>query len=134
MTIKKAVIPVGGLGTRFLPATKAQPKEMLPIVDKPAVQYIVEEAVKSGIESIIFITGRNKKSIEDHFDKSIELEQMLEEKHKFNMLKEVQTISSIASIHYIWSKRAVRTSVMLFFVPSSLLEMSRLPFFLEMIL
>jgi len=83
MTIKKAVIPVGGLGTRFLPATKAQPKEMLPIVDKPAVQYIVEEAVKSGIESIIFITGRNKKSIEDHFDKSIELEQMLEEKHKF---------------------------------------------------
>ncbi|WP_427127095.1 UTP--glucose-1-phosphate uridylyltransferase GalU [Priestia megaterium] len=104
MTIKKAVIPVGGLGTRFLPATKAQPKEMLPIVDKPAVQYIVEEAVKSGIESIIFITGRNKKSIEDHFDKSIELEQMLEEKHKFNMLKEVQTISSMASIHYIRQK------------------------------
>ncbi|MCM3254747.1 UTP--glucose-1-phosphate uridylyltransferase GalU [Priestia aryabhattai] len=101
MTIKKAVIPVGGLGTRFLPATKAQPKEMLPIVDKPAVQYIVEEAVKSGIESIIFITGRNKKSIEDHFDKSIELEQMLEEKHKFDMLKEVQRISSMASIHYI---------------------------------
>ena len=104
MTIKKAVIPVGGLGTRFLPATKAQPKEMLPIVDKPAVQYIVEEAVKSGIESIIFITGRNKKSIEDHFDKSIELEQMLEEKHKFDMLKEVQTISSMASIHYIRQK------------------------------
>jgi UTP--glucose-1-phosphate uridylyltransferase len=104
MTIKKAVIPVGGLGTRFLPATKAQPKEMLPIVDKPAVQYIVEEAVKSGIESIIFITGRNKKSIEDHFDKSIELEQMLEEKHKFNMLKEVQTISSMTSIHYIRQK------------------------------
>ncbi|MED3895554.1 UTP--glucose-1-phosphate uridylyltransferase GalU [Priestia aryabhattai] len=104
MTIKKAVIPVGGLGTRFLPATKAQPKEMLPIVDKPAVQYIVEEAVKSGIESIIFITGRNKKSIEDHFDKSIELEQMLEEKHKFEMLKEVQTISSMASIHYIRQK------------------------------
>ncbi len=104
MTIKKAVIPVGGLGTRFLPATKAQPKEMLPIVDKPAVQYIVEEAVKSGIESIIFIAGRNKKSIEDHFDKSIELEQMLEEKHKFDMLKEVQTISSMASIHYIRQK------------------------------
>jgi UTP--glucose-1-phosphate uridylyltransferase len=104
MMIKKAVIPVGGLGTRFLPATKAQPKEMLPIVDKPAVQYIVEEAVKSGIESIIFITGRNKKSIEDHFDKSIELEQMLEEKHKFDMLKEVQTISSMASIHYIRQK------------------------------
>ncbi|AEN90021.1 UTP--glucose-1-phosphate uridylyltransferase YngB [Priestia megaterium WSH-002] len=77
---------------------------MLPIVDKPAVQYIVEEAVKSGIESIIFITGRNKKSIEDHFDKSIELEQMLEEKHKYEMLKEVQTISSMASIHYIRQK------------------------------
>jgi len=107
MTIKKAVIPVGGLGTRFLPATKAQPKEMLPIVDKPAVQYIVEEAVKSGIESIIFITGRNKKSIEDHFDKSIELEQMLEEKHRFEMLKEVQTISSMASIHYIRQKESL---------------------------
>jgi len=133
MTIKKAVIPVGGLGTRFLPATKAQPKEMLPIVDKPAVQYIVEEAVKSGIESIIFITGRNKKSIEDHFDKSIELEQMLEEKHKFQMLKEVQTISSMASIHYIRQKEPLGLGHV-FFVPNSLLEMSRLPFFLETIL
>ncbi|NRD77913.1 UTP--glucose-1-phosphate uridylyltransferase GalU [Bacillus sp. BRMEA1] len=104
MKIKKAVIPVGGLGTRFLPATKAQPKEMLPIVDKPAVQYIVEEAVASGIESIIFITGRNKKSIEDHFDKSIELEQMLEEKQKLEVLNEIQQISSMANIHYIRQK------------------------------
>lgn len=104
MKIKKAVIPVGGLGTRFLPATKAQPKEMLPVVDKPAVQYIVEEAVASGIESIIFITGRNKKSIEDHFDKSVELELMLEEKQKVDVLKEVQQISSMANIHYIRQK------------------------------
>ncbi|KOO44233.1 UTP--glucose-1-phosphate uridylyltransferase GalU [Priestia koreensis] len=104
MKIKKAVIPVAGLGTRFLPATKAQPKEMLPIVDKPAVQYIVEEAVQSGIESIIFVTGKNKKSIEDHFDKSIELEQLLEEKGKYDQLKEVQGISSMATIHYIRQK------------------------------
>ncbi|MEH7418409.1 UTP--glucose-1-phosphate uridylyltransferase GalU [Neobacillus drentensis] len=104
MKIKKAVIPVGGLGTRFLPATKAQPKEMLPIVDKPAVQYIVEEAVASGIESIIFITGRNKKSIEDHFDKSVELELLLEEKQKVDILKEVQQISSMSNIHYIRQK------------------------------
>lgn len=80
MKIRKAVIPAAGLGTRFLPATKAQPKEMLPIVDKPAIQYIVEEAVRAGIESILIVTGRNKKSIEDHFDKSVELEQMLWEK------------------------------------------------------
>ena len=90
--IKKAVIPAAGLGTRFLPATKAQPKEMLPIVDKPAIQYIVEEAVASGIESIIIVTGRNKKSIEDHFDRSIELEQMLQKKGKIDMLDKVQLI------------------------------------------
>jgi UTP--glucose-1-phosphate uridylyltransferase len=104
MTIKKAVIPAAGLGTRFLPATKAQPKEMLPIVDKPAIQYIVEEAVQSGIESIIIVTGRNKKSIEDHFDKSVELEQLLEEKGKEKLLREVREISSLASIHYIRQK------------------------------
>ena len=80
MTIKKAIIPAAGLGTRILPATKALPKEMLPIVDKPAIQYIVEEAVKAGIENILIVTGRNKKSIEDHFDKSVELEQALWEK------------------------------------------------------
>ncbi len=80
MKIRKAIIPAAGLGTRFLPATKAQPKEMLPIVDKPTIQYIVEEAVNSGIEEIIIVTGRNKRSIEDHFDKSIELELELEKK------------------------------------------------------
>lgn len=84
LNIKKAVIPAAGLGTRFLPATKAQPKEMLPIIDKPAIQYIVEEAVQSGIEDILIITGRNKKSIEDHFDRSIELEHTLLEKGKKN--------------------------------------------------
>ncbi len=82
MKVKKAIIPAAGLGTRFLPATKAQPKEMLPIVDKPTIQYIIEEAVKSGIEQILIITGRNKRAIEDHFDKSIELEKELEEKGK----------------------------------------------------
>ncbi|KWX76478.1 UTP--glucose-1-phosphate uridylyltransferase GalU [Paenibacillus jilunlii] len=104
MKIRKAVIPAAGLGTRFLPATKAQPKEMLPIVDKPAIQYIVEEAVRSGIESIIIVTGRNKKSIEDHFDKSVELEQTLLEKEKLDLLREVQAISGLASIHYIRQK------------------------------
>ncbi len=101
MKIRKAVIPAAGLGTRFLPATKAQPKEMLPIVDKPAIQYIVEEAVRSGIESILIVTGRNKKSIEDHFDKSVELEQTLWEKGKTDLLLEIQNISDMANIHYI---------------------------------
>jgi len=101
MKIKKAVIPAAGLGTRILPATKAQPKEMLPIVDKPAIQYIVEEAVASGIESILIVTGRNKKSIEDHFDKSVELEQTLLEKGKHELLAEIQGISGLANIHYI---------------------------------
>jgi UTP--glucose-1-phosphate uridylyltransferase len=101
MTIKKAIIPAAGLGTRILPATKAQPKEMLPIVDKPAIQYIVEEAVKAGIENILIVTGRNKKSIEDHFDKSIELEQALLEKGKLDLLSEIQHISHMANIHFI---------------------------------
>ncbi|QOS78759.1 UTP--glucose-1-phosphate uridylyltransferase GalU [Paenibacillus sp. JNUCC31] len=104
MRIKKAVIPAAGLGTRFLPATKAQPKEMLPIVDKPAIQYIVEEAVQSGIENIIIVTGRNKKSIEDHFDKSVELEYSLYAKGKQALLEEVQAISEMASIHFIRQK------------------------------
>jgi UDP-glucose pyrophosphorylase len=82
MSIKKAIIPAAGLGTRFLPATKSQPKEMLPIVDKPTIQYIVEEAVASGIEEILIITGRNKRSIEDHFDKSMELENELKTRAK----------------------------------------------------
>lgn len=104
MKVKKAIIPAAGLGTRFLPATKAQAKEMLPIVDKPAIQYIVEEAVKSGIESIIIVTGRNKRSIEDHFDKSIELEQSLIEKGKMDTLSEIRKIAEMTDIHYIRQK------------------------------
>lgn len=99
--IRKAVIPAAGLGTRFLPATKAQPKEMLPIVDKPTLQYIIEEAIDSGIEEILIVTGRSKKSIEDHFDRSIELEIELEQKSKYEMLKMVQEISNMVNIHYI---------------------------------
>lgn len=102
--IRKAVIPAAGLGTRFLPATKAQPKEMLPIVDKPAIQYIIEEAVQSGIEDILIITGRNKRAIEDHFDRSIELEQNLIEKGKTDLLDEMQDIANLANIHYIRQK------------------------------
>lgn len=102
--IKKAVIPAAGLGTRFLPVTKAQPKEMLPIVDKPTIQYIIEEAVASGIEEILIITGRNKKCIEDHFDKSVELELELEKNGKQDMLKLVREISDMVDIHYIRQK------------------------------
>ncbi|MGG1676510.1 UTP--glucose-1-phosphate uridylyltransferase GalU [Neobacillus sp. NRS-1170] len=105
MSIKKAVIPAAGLGTRFLPATKAQPKEMLPIVDKPTIQYIVEEAVASGIEDIIIVTGRNKRAIEDHFDYSIELELELEEKDKQELLTMVKDISTMVNIHYIRQKK-----------------------------
>ena len=104
MKVKKAIIPAAGLGTRFLPATKAQPKEMLPIVDKPTIQYIIEEAVASGIEEILIITGRNKKCIEDHFDKSIELELELEKSGKEEMLKMVRNISDMVDIHYIRQK------------------------------
>lgn len=104
MKVRKAIIPAAGLGTRFLPATKAQPKEMLPIVDKPAIQYIVEEAVASGIEDIIIISGRNKRAIEDHFDKSYELEETLLKKGKFDILNEVQDITNLANIHYIRQK------------------------------
>lgn len=98
--VRKAIIPAGGLGTRFLPATKAQPKEMLPIIDKPAIQYIVEEAVASGIESIMIVTGRNKRAIEDHFDKSYELEAELEAHGKAEMLELVRSISHLAEIVY----------------------------------
>ena len=101
MKVRKAVIPAAGLGTRFLPATKAQPKEMLPIVDKPAIQSVVEEAVRAGITDILIITGRGKRSIEDHFDRSFELEHFLETKGKFDELKEVREISEMAMIHYI---------------------------------
>ena len=104
MKVKKAIIPAAGLGTRFLPATKAQPKEMLPIVDKSTIQYIIEEAVASGIEEILIITGRNKKCIEDHFDKSIELELELEKSGKTELLEMVKNISDMVDIHYIRQK------------------------------
>ena len=102
--LRKAIIPAAGLGTRFLPATKAQPKEMLPIVDKPTLQYIIEEAIESGIEEILIITGRNKKSIEDHFDRSVELELELEHKGKVEMLEMVKSISNMVDIHFIRQK------------------------------
>ncbi len=102
--IQKAIIPAAGLGIRFLPATKAQPKEMLPIVDKPAIQYIIEEAVKSGIKDILIISGRGKRAIEDHFDKSYELEETLVSKQKWEILEVVQRISEMANIHYIRQK------------------------------
>jgi UTP--glucose-1-phosphate uridylyltransferase len=101
MKVKKAIIPAAGLGTRFLPATKAQPKEMLAIVDKPAIQYVVEEAVSVGINDLLIISGRGKRTIEDHFDRSFELEYYLENKGKFDDLKQVREISEMASIHYI---------------------------------
>jgi len=104
VTIKKAVIPAAGLGTRFLPATKAQPKEMLPVVDKPTIQFVVEEAVNSGIEDILIITGRNKTSIEDHFDRNIELELTLDEKGKDDELSMIKQISEMANIFYIRQK------------------------------
>lgn len=99
--ITKAVIPAAGMGTRFLPATKAQPKEMLPIVDKPTIQYLVEEAVASGIEDVLIITGRGKRSIEDHFDRSMELEMLLEVKQDRQRLQTVRAISDMANIFYV---------------------------------
>jgi UTP--glucose-1-phosphate uridylyltransferase len=99
--VRKAVIPAAGLGTRFLPATKAQPKEMLPLVDKPAIQYVVEEAVSVGITDILVITGRGKRSLEDHFDRSFELEYYLEEGGKLAELAEMRRIAEMAEIHYV---------------------------------
>jgi UTP--glucose-1-phosphate uridylyltransferase len=99
--VVKAVIPAAGLGTRFLPATKAQPKEMLPVVDKPAIQYVVEEAVRAGIRDILIVTGRGKRTLEDHFDRSAELEHYLETSGKHDELKQVREVSEMASIHYI---------------------------------
>ena len=104
MRVKKAVIPAAGLGTRFLPATKAQPKEMLPLVDKPAIQFVVEQAVEAGIRDILIITGRGKRTLEDHFDRSYELEWRLEQAGKFDDLKVVREISDMAMIHYIRQK------------------------------
>ncbi len=99
--VRKAVIPAAGLGTRFLPATKAQPKEMLPVVDKPAIQYVVEEAVRSGIDDILIITGRGKRTLEDHFDRSIELEAELHAKGKDDLLDQVLQLADLAEIHYV---------------------------------
>jgi len=107
MKVKKAVFPVAGLGTRFLPATKSSPKEMLPLIDKPLVQYVVEEAVASGIEQILFVTGRGKRAIEDHFDISIELEWHLEEKGKQQTLKTVREIADMLDIFYVRQKKAL---------------------------
>lgn len=104
MRIRKAIIPAAGMGTRFLPATKAMPKEMLPIIDKPGIQYIVEEAVASGIEDILIVTGKGKRAIEDHFDSSYELEQSLLLKGKLDLLSEVQKASDLTDIHYIRQK------------------------------
>lgn len=106
MKVKKAIIPAAGLGTRFLPATKAQPKEMLPIVDKPTIQFIVEEAIDSGIEEILIVTGRNKRAIEDHFDRSVELELELSNKGKHELLKQVRDISNLVDIYYVRQKEA----------------------------
>ncbi|EHQ88758.1 UTP--glucose-1-phosphate uridylyltransferase GalU [Desulfosporosinus youngiae] len=105
--IRKAIIPAAGLGTRFLPATKAQPKEMLPIVDKPTIQYIVEEAISAGIEDIVIVTGRNKRAIEDHFDRSMELEGFLEKNAKDELLDLVRDIARMADIYYVRQKEAL---------------------------
>lgn len=99
--VRKAVIPAAGLGTRFLPATKSQPKEMLPVIDKPTIQYVVEEAVRAGITDILIITGRGKRAIEDHFDRNFELEFYLEQGKKDDLLEQVQSVSEMADIHYI---------------------------------
>ncbi|MFD2116556.1 UTP--glucose-1-phosphate uridylyltransferase GalU [Paenibacillus yanchengensis] len=104
MKVRKAIIPAAGLGTRFLPATKAMPKEMLPIVDKPTIQYIVEEAIESGIEQIIIVTGKGKRAIEDHFDNYMELESKLEQANKLELLQEVRKSSEMVDIHYIRQK------------------------------
>ena len=105
MSVKKAVIPAAGLGTRFLPVTKAQPKEMLPIVDTPTIQYVIEEAVAAGIEDILIIIGKGKRAIEDHFDRSFELENQLQEKQEIENLKLIQKIADLANIHYIRQKQ-----------------------------
>ena len=104
MRVRKAVFPAAGLGTRFLPATKAQPKEMLPLVDKPAIQYVVEEAVASGLDQIIIVTGRNKRAIEDHFDTAFELEYYLNDRGKTEELSQIKTISELAEVSYVRQK------------------------------
>jgi len=107
MRIRKAVFPAAGLGTRFLPATKAQPKEMLPLVDKPLIQYVVEEAVQAGVRNITIITGRGKNAIEDHFDVSYELEQVLSARDKKDLLAEIRSISNMVNVTYVRQKEAL---------------------------
>src|SRR6266404_3731591 len=104
MRVRKGVFPAAGLGTRFLPATKAQPKEMLPLVDKPTIQYVVEEAVASGLQEIIIVTGRGKRAIEDHFDAAFELEYYLQDRGKVDELAQIKTISEMASVSYVRQK------------------------------
>ncbi|MGH2695038.1 MAG: UTP--glucose-1-phosphate uridylyltransferase GalU [Actinomycetota bacterium] len=101
MSVRKAVIPAAGLGTRFLPATKAQPKEMIPVVDTPGIQYVVEEAVRAGISDIVIVTSRGKQTMEDHFDRAFELERYLESKEKIEELEEIRRIAELAEIHYV---------------------------------
>ncbi len=103
-TIKKAIIPAAGFGTRLLPATKSQPKEMIPIVDKPVIQYVIEEAVESGITDILMIIGKGKRAIEEHFDRNFELEYNLQQKGKIEELKVIQEISQLGNIHFVWQK------------------------------
>ncbi|MEM7391171.1 MAG: UTP--glucose-1-phosphate uridylyltransferase GalU [Verrucomicrobiota bacterium] len=102
--VDKAVIPAAGFGTRFLPASKSQPKEMLPIVDKPTIQYVVEEIVEAGIRDILMIIGKGKRAIEEHFDRNFELEQELEAKKKFEDLEEIRALSDMADVHFVWQK------------------------------
>jgi UTP--glucose-1-phosphate uridylyltransferase len=104
MNVRKAVFPAAGLGTRFLPATKAQPKEMLPLVDKPTIQYVVEEAVASGLNELVLVTGRNKRAIEDHFDAAFELEYYLQDRGKTEELAQIKTISELATVSYVRQK------------------------------
>ena len=107
MKVRKAVIPAAGLGTRFLPATKAQPKVMLPVIDVPAIQLVVEEAARGGIDDVLIVTGRGQRAIEDHFDRNLELERFLEDKAKFDELKRIRQISDMAEVHYIRQKEAL---------------------------
>ncbi|MBL9153121.1 MAG: UTP--glucose-1-phosphate uridylyltransferase GalU [Verrucomicrobiales bacterium] len=104
MTVRKAIIPAAGFGTRFLPATKSQPKEMLPIVDTPVIQYVVKECVESGITDILMVIGKSKRAIEEHFDRNFELESELREKNKTELLAQIQEISDMAHIHFVWQK------------------------------
>src|SRR5262249_41670870 len=107
MKVRKAVIPAAGLGTRFLPATKAQPKVMLPVIDVPAIQLVGEEAARAGIDDVLIVTGRSQREIEDHFDRNLELERFLEEKQKFDELKRIRQIAELADVHYIRQKEAL---------------------------